>query len=353
MNKLDQTIMKIQTPNEATRDEALLHLGSLTKPLGSLGRLEELAVQLAGITGTLPLALMKKAVVVMAADHGVCEEGVSAFPQEVTPQMVMNFLNGGAAINVLSRQAGADVICVDIGVNADLEHEALLSRKVRRGTGNIARGEAMSLEEAIAAITYGIDIVEGLAEKGYQLFATGEMGIGNTTPSAAMLSVLAGIEVEQAVGRGTGIDNDGLRRKQDIVRRAIAVNKPNSNDPLDVLSKLGGLEIAGLVGVILGAASRGCPVVIDGFIASIAALIASRLAPLTLDYMIPSHLSHESGHRLLLEELGLKPSLDLKMRLGEGTGAALCFNLIDAAILIMNEMATFDGAGISRERSPG
>ncbi|WP_372661509.1 nicotinate-nucleotide--dimethylbenzimidazole phosphoribosyltransferase [Cohnella sp.] len=352
MNKVDQTIERIQIPSEATRNEALRYLDTLTKPPGSLGRLEELAVQLAGITGVLPLTVMKKAVVVMAADHGVCEEGVSAFPQEVTPQMVMNFLNGGAAINVLSRQAGADVICVDIGVNADMEHEALLSRKVRRGTGNIARGEAMSREEAIASMSHGISIVEELVQKGYQLFATGEMGIGNTTPSAALLSVLTGIDVELAVGRGTGIDDNGLKRKQDTVKKAIEVNSPDPSDPLDALSKLGGLEIAGLVGVILGAAVHGCPVVIDGFIASIAALIAVRLAPLSREYMIPSHISHENGHRLLLEQLGLEPMMDLKMRLGEGTGAALIFNLIDAAVLIMNEMATFDGAGISRERSP-
>lgn len=351
MNKVEQTIIRIDMTSEVTQNEALRYLDTLTKPPGSLGKLEELAAQLAGITCSLPLTMMKKAVVVMAADHGVCEEGVSAFPQEVTPQMVMNFLNGGAAINVLSRQAGADVICVDIGVNADLENEALISRKVRRGTGNIARGEAMSREEAIQAITHGIEIVAELVDKGYRLFATGEMGIGNTTPSAALLSVLAGIDVEQTVGRGTGVDNNGLKRKQETVKRAIEVNNPDASDPLDVLSKLGGLEIAGLVGVILGAAAHRCPVVIDGFIASIAALVAVRLAPLTRGYMIPSHVSHEGGHRLLLEQLGFEPMIDLKMRLGEGTGAALCFNLIDAAVLIMNEMATFDGAGISRERS--
>jgi nicotinate-nucleotide--dimethylbenzimidazole phosphoribosyltransferase len=352
LNKVEQTIEKVKVLNESIRSEALRYLDTLTKPPGSLGRLEELAVQLAGITGVLPLAVMKKAVVVMAADHGVCEEGVSAFPQEVTPQMVMNFLNGGAAINVLARQAGADVICVDIGVNADLTHERLYSRKVRRGTGNIARGAAMSREEAIAAISHGIDIVEELVAEGYRLFATGEMGIGNTTPSAALLAVLADIDIELTVGRGTGIDDIGLKRKQDTVQKAIALNNPDASDPLDVLSKLGGLEIAGLVGVILGAASRGCPIVIDGYIASIAALIAARLAPLAREYMIPSHVSAERGHRLLLDQLELEPLLELKMRLGEGTGAALCFNLIDAAILIMNEMATFDGAGISQQRSP-
>lgn len=352
MNKLELFIHRIKQPNETIRNEALRYLDTLTKPPGSLGRIEGLAVQLAGITGELPLKLSRKAIVVMAADHGVCEEGVSRFPQEVTPQMVMNFLNGGAAINVLARQAGADVICVDIGVKADLAHESLLSYKVRRGTGNIARGEAMSREEAIQAIIHGIERVDELAEQGYSLFATGEMGIGNTTPSAAMLAVLTGITAESAVGRGTGIDDNGLIHKQNVVKQAILLNKPDASDPLDVLSKLGGLEIAGLVGVILGAAGNGCPVVIDGFIASIAALLAVRLAPASRAYMIPSHLSQEAGHRLLLEELELQPMLDMQMRLGEGTGAALCLHLIDAAVLIMNEMATFEGAGVSRESRP-
>lgn len=348
MNKLEQTIAHIGLLNEVTGQAASDYLDTLTKPPGSLGKLEELAIQLAGITEELPLEVMRKAIIVMAGDHGVCEEGVSAFPQEVTPQMVMNFLHGGAAINVLARQAGADVICVDIGVKSDLEHENLHSRKVRAGTGNIARGAAMSHDEAVLAITHGIEMVEELVEKGYRLFATGEMGIGNTTPSAAMLAVLTGIDLEQAVGRGTGIDDTALIKKKETIKRAIGMNSPDPEDPLDVLSKLGGLEIAGLTGVILGCAALRCPVVIDGFIASIAALTAARLAPHTLAYMIPSHVSQEAGHRLLLEQLGLTPMIDMKMRLGEGTGAALCFHLIDAAVLIMREMSTFDSAGVSR-----
>ena len=348
MNKLEQMITQIEQLNEVAGQKASDYLDTLTKPPGSLGRLEELAIQLAGITGVLPLELMRKAIIVMAGDHGVCEEGVSAFPQEVTPQMVMNFLHGGAAINVLARQAGADVICVDIGVRSDLEHEDLYHRKVRRGTNNITRGAAMSRDEAVLAITHGIEMVEELVGKGYQLFALGEMGIGNTTPSAAMLSVLTGIDIEQSVGRGTGIDDVGLLKKKETIKRAIANNRPDSNDPLDVLSKLGGLEIAGLTGVILGSAALRCPVVIDGFIASIAALTAVRLAPQSLAYMIPSHVSQEAGHRLLLEQLGLTPMIDMKMRLGEGTGAALSLHLIDAAMLIMREMSTFTGAGVSR-----
>nr|WP_267901365.1 nicotinate-nucleotide--dimethylbenzimidazole phosphoribosyltransferase [Cohnella faecalis] len=338
----------IRILEESAMNETRLYLDTLTKPRGSLGRLEELAVQLAGIAGARPEAILKKAVIVMAGDHGVCEEGISAYPPEVTPQMVANFLNGGAAINVLARQAGADVYCVDIGVNADICHESLISRKVGKGTGNIARGPAMSREEALEAINHGIEVVEGLFGQGYRLFATGEMGIGNTTPSAAMLTVLTGIDAEQTVGRGTGIDDEGMKRKRKVVHRAIAVNAPDSTDPLDVLRKLGGFEIAGLVGVILGSAARGCPVVIDGFIASIAALTAYRLAPNSKAYMIASHASQEAGHRPLLARLGLEPMLDLKMRLGEGTGAALVFPLIDAAVLIVKEMATFDSAGVSR-----
>jgi len=348
MDLLKQTIESIRLPDGHTEREAAQYLDTLTKPPGSLGRLEEVAVRLAGITGELAPSLAKKAVVVMAADHGVCAEGVSAFPQEVTAQMVMNFLNGGAAINVLARRAGADVICVDVGVDADLRHERLIVRKILRGTGNIARGPAMDREEAVRAVECGIEVAGMLADQGYRLLATGEMGIGNTTASAACFAAFCGLDAAEAVGRGTGVDDEGLRRKQEAVARAIAVNAPDARDPLDVLSKLGGLEIAGLAGVILGAAARRLPVVIDGFISSVAALAASRLAPQALAYCFASHLSAERGHKRLLEHLGLKPMLDLEMRLGEGTGAALAFPILDAAVSIMKEMATFDSAGVSR-----
>ncbi|MGG1311528.1 MULTISPECIES: nicotinate-nucleotide--dimethylbenzimidazole phosphoribosyltransferase [Cohnella] len=336
--------------DERAMREAEERLGQLTKPPGSLGRLEALAVRLAGITGVaVPPAPLKKAVVVMAADHGVCEEGVSAFPQEVTPQMVLNFLNGGAAINVLSRQTGADVVCVDIGVKGELKHEKLLSRKVRpQGTANIVRGPAMSRGEAERAISVGMELAAELYGQGYRLLATGEMGIGNTTPSAALLAVLAGLDVKEAVGRGTGVNEEGLLRKQDAVLRAIETNRPDPGDAMDALAKVGGLEIAGLAGLILGAAAKRCPVVVDGFISSVAALVACRMAPSARDYLIPSHLSGERGHRLVLQELGLEPMLHLEMRLGEGTGAALCFPLIDAAGGVLREMATFDSAGVSK-----
>lgn len=340
-------VKRIEPLNEQAKAKALTHLDQLTKPQGSLGKLEAIAIQLAGITGELAPQLGRKAVVVMAGDHGVCEEGVSAFPTEVTPQMVLNFLAGGAAVNVLARHAGAEVVCVDVGVNAELEHPVLVSRKVRKGTRNMAKEAAMTREEAAAAVQVGFDMVSELAASGVGLFATGEMGIGNTTPSAALLAALTGMDAEIAVGRGTGIDDARWRHKVEVVRRAIAVNAPDAGDPLGVLAKLGGLEIAGLVGVILGAAANRCPVVVDGFISSAAALVASRIAPLSTGYMLGSHLSQEQGHARLLSTLGLSPLVHLDMRLGEGTGAVLCFPLIEAAIKIMAEMATFESAGVS------
>lgn len=337
----------IKPLNEQARQAALDVQNQLTKPPGSLGQLEALSGQLAAITGEVKPMFEKKAVIVMAGDHGVCEEGVSAFPAAVTPQMVLNFINGGAAVNVLARQAGAKVVCVDVGVNADLAHEQLISRKVRYGTANMAKGPAMSKDEALAAIQAGIDTVAELVGQGCDLFATGEMGIGNTTASAALLCVFGGFTPEQAVGRGTGIDDEQWKHKCNVVRRALEVNQPAADDALDVLAKVGGLEIAGLVGVVLGAAMHGKPVVIDGFISSAAALVAVRLAPQVQGYLIGSHLSEENGHRSLLDVLQVKPALHLGMRLGEGTGAVLMFQLIDAACRIMREMATFEQAGVS------
>lgn len=344
---LEQLLGRIVGPNEEVAAEASAHVDALTKPPGSLGKLEQLVIRLAGITGKARPRLNRRAVIVMAADHGVVAEGISAFPAEVTPQMVLNFLAGGAAVNVLARHAGADVICVDIGVNADLEHPDLLSRKVRKGTANMAKGAAMTRDEAIQAILAGVDVVSAEVAKGTQLFVTGEMGIGNTTASAAVMCALTGIAPASAVGRGTGIDDAGLQRKAAVVSQALSVNSPNREDALDVLCKVGGLEIAGLTGVILAAAANGCPVVVDGFISTAAALIARQLAPVSTAYMIASHTSHESGHATLLRELDLKPMLDLDMRLGEGTGGVLSLHLIDAACLLLNEMATFASAGVS------
>ncbi len=334
--------------HQAVQSAARARQNLLTKPTGSLGQLEELSVQLAAITGQLNPALMRKAVVVMAGDHGIAQEGVSAYPAAVTPQMVLNFLQGGAAINVLARQAGARVIVVDVGVNADFEPvPGLERRKVARGTQNMAHGPAMTRAQAEEAIVVGLSIVEQEFAKGLDVIATGDMGIGNTTPSTAICAVMTGLPVAQVTGRGTGVDDAGLQRKIAAIERALEVNRPNRSDPCDVLSKVGGLEIAGLVGVIIGGAAHRLPVVIDGFISGAAALIAAELAPDVQPYLIAAHQSVEIGHRAMLEQLRLRPLLNLNLRLGEGTGATLAFHLLDAAVHILNEMATFAEAGVS------
>jgi nicotinate-nucleotide--dimethylbenzimidazole phosphoribosyltransferase len=322
--------------------------GVLTKPPGSLGRLEELSIQLAGITGRARPTVARKAVIVMAADHGVTAEGVSAYPAEVTPQMVLNFLHGGAAINVLARQAGARVVIVDIGVAGDVgPAPGLEMRKVARGTQNMARGPAMTRQQAEQAIEAGLQIVHAEIERGLDLAATGDMGIGNTTASAAIAAAITGKPVAQVTGRGTGVDDAGLARKIAVIEKSLAVNGPDPNDAFDVLCKVGGLEIAGLAGVMIGAAARRVPIVVDGFISGAAALIAAGLAPDVKPYLIAAHQSVEAGHRMMLEHLGLRPLLDFDMRLGEGTGAALAFHLVEAAARILDEMATFAEAGVS------
>ncbi len=344
---LTRTIERIGKLDREVMAKTQARLDNLTKPQGSLGTLEEIAARLAGIVRDPFPSVKDKVVVVMAGDHGVVEEGVSAFPPAVTPQMVYNFIRGGAGINVLARHAGARVAVVDVGVAAEIQHPLLLGRKVRPGTANLARGPAMSREEARRAIEVGIEVVWGEIDRGADLVATGDMGIGNTTPSSAILAAFTGLPVDEIVGRGTGIDDGRLRLKKQAIARALEVNRPDSADALDVLAKVGGLEIGGLAGVILGAAARRTPVVIDGFIAGAAALLAARLAPRSVDFMFASHVSQEPGHLRILEELGLQPMLHLNMRLGEGTGAALAFHLIEAATKILGEMATFSEAGVS------
>ncbi len=320
----------------------------LTKPPRSLGRLEELSVLLASMQGRMEPRTERKAVFVFAADHGVAEEGVSKYPQEVTAQMVYNFLRGGAAINAIARVTGAKVIVVDIGVAADLEpHPNLISKKVRKGTNNIAKGPAMTREEAERALDVGVELAWEEAERGLDLAAIGDMGIANTTPSAAVICALTGASPEEVVGRGTGIDDATLRRKVEVVKRSLEVNRPDPSDPLDVLHKVGGLEIGGLAGVILGCAAHRIPVVVDGFIATAAALVACALEPRARDYLFAGHLSAEKGHRIALERLGLWPILNLDMRLGEGTGAVLAMRVLEAAAAVLNEMATFEEAGVS------
>ncbi len=348
MKRLEEVLQSIPPIDEALMSNAQERLDNLTKPAGSLGRLEELARLLVGITGREVPDVSMKAIVVMAADHGVTERGVSAYPREVTAQMVDNFLRGGAAINVLSRLVGTKVIVVDMGVAGRLRaHPNLLDRKIREGTGNMADGPAMSREEAIASIETGVEIVDSEIRKGLHVLGTGDMGIGNTTSSSAIAAAITGEPVEVVTGRGTGIDDDTLAVKVRVIKQSLQVNKPDPEDGLDVLSKVGGFEIGGLAGAMLGAAGRRIPVVIDGFISGAAALIATTLEPGLKNYLIAAHRSVEAGHSVVLNHLGLRPLLDLDMRLGEGTGAALVMNIVEASVRILAEMATFGEAGVS------
>ncbi len=352
MEKLRETIDRIEFVDGSLAEKTQKRLDSLTKPQGSLGRLEDLAKQIVEITRNEMPRLDKKVIFTMAGDHGVASIGVSAFPKEVTPQMVYNFLAGGAGINVLAKHVGAKVVIADLGVACDLKaHPDLIVKKVNYGTKNIAEGAAMTKEEAVRSIENGIEVFEEkfASMGGIDIAGTGEMGIANTTPSSAIASIITGEKVSGMTGRGTGIDDARLQLKIEIIEKAIQINKPDPNDALDILSKVGGFEIGGLAGVILAAASKRVPIIIDGFISSAAALIAFKLEPKTRDYMISAHSSVERGHAAVLEYLGLKPLLDFNLRLGEGTGAALVIGVAEAAVKILTEMATFDTAGVSKK----
>ena len=345
---LEALLRSIPPIDENARQAARARQDRLTKPPQALGRLEELSIQIAGITGESLPKLANKVILTMAGDHGVVAEGVSAYPQEVTEQMVLNFLRGGAAINVLARHVGARVVVVDMGVAASFEVQAgLVDKKVAPGTQNMAVGPAMSRKQATRSLLAGAEVVEAEFKQGLDILGVGEMGIANTTPSTAIAAVLTGIPVERLAGRGTGVDIAGLERKIAAVERAMKVNRPDPANALDILSKVGGFEIGGMAGAMLAAAAHRCPVVIDGFISTAAALIAVALAPQVKPYLVASHCSQERGHRLMLEWLGLRPLFDLDLRLGEGTGAALGISLADAACKILAEMATFDEAGVS------
>ncbi|HHW62289.1 MAG TPA: nicotinate-nucleotide--dimethylbenzimidazole phosphoribosyltransferase [Syntrophomonadaceae bacterium] len=349
MELLKKTVASIEDPDWRAGEKAQQRLNLLTKPQGSLGKLEDMLLSLAAIQGNPLPVLGDKAVMVMVGDHGVVAEGVSAFPQEVTRQMVLNFLQQGAAINVLAHHAGARVIISDVGMAAEpIQHPDLIQRRVRSGTRNMAREAAMTEAEAIAAIEVGIELVNQEIDRGTGLIATGEMGIGNTTPSTAILACISGKKVEDLTGRGTGLDDAGLIHKQKIIRQSLQINRPDPDHPLEVLHKLGGLEIAAITGIILGAAARRTPVVLDGLISAAAALIACRMNPKCRHYLFASHLSQEPGHRIMLEEIGLEPVLYLDMRLGEGTGAVLVFHLLEAAVKIIHQMASFEEAGVSQ-----
>lgn len=343
-------VSRIQPLDQAAMVAARARQTMLTKPAGSLGRLEELSIQAAGITGQSLPQMTHKVVTVMAGDHGVVAEGVSAYPSAVTPQMVLNFLGGGAAINVLARQTGARVVIVDMGVATPFDpHPDLIDKKVALGTANMAHGPAMSRAQAEQAILAGAEVVETEIAYGLDLLATGDMGIGNTTPSAAIAAVLTGRDPAGIVGRGTGVDDAGLERKITAVRAAIAANDPDPADGLDVLAKVGGFEIGGLAGAILAAAAHRKPIVVDGFISTAAAMIAVTLCPVVREYLIAGHCSEEQGHGLMLHWLGLKPLLDLNLRLGEGTGAVLAMQLVEAGCRTLAEMATFGEAGVSEK----
>ncbi len=350
MSLLETTVQTIKPLDSAAVAEAQARQNQLTKPPGSLGHLEHLSCQLAGITGRLDPPLAQKHIVVMAGDHGVTAEGVSVYPAAVTQQMVYNFLSGGAAINILARQIGATVTVVDMGVSGFIaaDHPRFLDRKIAPGTQNMAVGPAMSRQQAERAVETGIKVVDDLAETdGLDLLMTGDMGIGNTTPSATIAAVITGRAPADVTGRGTGLNDTALQHKIAVVKQTIAMNRPDPTDPLDVLAKVGGFEIGGIAGLILGAAARRVPVIIDGFISTAGALIAVGLASQAKDYLITGHRSAELGHRAMLAHLGLSPLLDLDLRLGEGTGAALAANLVEAAVRILNDMATFAEAGVS------
>jgi nicotinate-nucleotide--dimethylbenzimidazole phosphoribosyltransferase len=353
--------------DDEAMEAARARQGRLSKPAGSLGRLEDLAVRLAGVQGRALARLAERAIVVMAADHGVVAEGVSAYPQAVTAQMVANFLAGGAAINVLARQAGARLVVVDLGVASDspdvqasraeslspsLRGGQLFRRApIARGTANLAAGPAMTRAQAEAAIAIGLEVVAAEATRGLDAVVLGDMGIGNTTAGAALVAALCEQPPAAVVGRGTGLDDAGWRRKVAVVERALAVNRPDPADPLGVLAAVGGFEHAGLVGVVLGAAARRVLIVVDGLAAAAAALVAVRLCPAAREYLVAGHASVEPGQRAALAALDLRPLLDLDLRLGEGTGGALALHLLDAAVRLHAEMATFDAAGVS-EREP-
>lgn len=352
MDKLKETIMAIEKIDYSLADETQKRLDNLTKPRGSLGRLEEFAKQIVEITRKQSPSVKNKVIFTLAGDHGVAEAGVSAYPKEVTAQMVYNFLNEGAGINVLAKHVGARVVVVDMGVATKLQianckMQNFRDKKTGLGTKNMLKGPAMSREEAVRAIEAGIEVFDEELSGGIDIVGTGDMGIGNTTASSAIASVIVGKPPESVTGRGTGIDDKTLTNKIEIIKKAISLNEPDPKDAIDVLSKVGGFEIGGLAGIILAAARKRIPIVIDGFISSAAGLIAYQLEPKVKDYMIAGHCSCESGHRIILNYIGLRPILDLDLRLGEGTGAALTMSIIEAGVKIFNEMATFQSAGVS------
>lgn len=354
---LDEILEAIRPVDPRWIQEARERTARLVMPPRALGRLHEISERLCGIGSTLEPSLDRKAFLVMAGDHGVVEEGVSAYPQQVTGEMVRTFLRQGAAINALASHVGAEVWVVDMGIVTELDPSALpgadrlLIHKIALGTANMARGPAMHRDQALKSVLTGFGLASELMRGGVDVLGTGEMGIGNTTPAAAIASVLTGKDPREVVGRGTGVDDEGLMRKIRIVERSIMTNRPDPMDALDVLTKVGGFEIGAIAGCILAGAYHRRPVVMDGFISTAGALIAQRLCPWVTDYLFAGHRSQEPGHGAMLQHLGLEPILDLEMRLGEGTGAALAMGIMEGALRIFREVLTFDEAGVSQKIS--
>ncbi len=349
MKKLNETIRMIKIPDKQKYEEALKKLSEQARPAGCLGILENISARLAGIFGTMDVKLKNRIIVTCAGDHGVVEEGVTLFPQEVTQQMVFNFVNGGASVNVIAGHAGARVFVADLGVNYDFRPDlGIFHKKVRRGTSNFAKGPAMTRDEAVRSIEAGIEIVEELMEKeAIDILGTGDMGIGNTTPSSAVIAAFSGIPVRKLTGRGTGIDDKMLEHKIEVIERGLKINRPDKSDGLDVLAKVGGFEIGGLAGLVLGAAAHGIPAICDGLISTAGALIACGIAPKAKEYLFAGHRSVEAGHRYMLEYLGLEPVLDLGFRLGEGTGAAAAMELLDLSTRILAQIKSFAEVNIN------
>ena len=342
--ELDALVREVLPLDRSAMTAAEAYQARLAKPPGSLGRLEELSIQLAGITGRVHNALNKKQLLVFAADNGVVAEGVSSAPQSVTMQQTINLTRGKTGAAVLAKRFGCGLTVCDVGVNADICESAVLNRKIAYGTQNICAGPAMTREQALQAILTGAAVAENVDADAVGI---GEMGIGNTTTSSAVLAVLLGADVDKVTGRGGGITEESFRKKKAVIRTAIAVNRPNRDDVIDVLAKVGGFDLAAMCGAFLGAAASRRAAVIDGFISAVAALCAVRICPLVRGYLIPSHASFEIGYRLAMEEMALRPLFDLGMRLGEGSGCPLAFQVLDAACAVMNNMASFDEAGIN------
>lgn len=348
MGLLEKTIERIEGLDKEAMEKARNRVDNLIKPPKSLGRLEDLAVQLAGITGNIHPVVDNKAIIVMAADHGVYEEGVAGNPQEVTILQTMNFPKGVTGVCALAKASGARIVPVDIGIKGDLDTvDGLQIKKIKYGTDNMAKGPAMSREEAIKSLEVGIEVATEEIKKGVNLLGTGEMGIGNTTASTAIVAVLGGYSPKEITGRGAGTGKGGIEHKARVIEKAIAINRPDASDGIDVLAKVGGLEIGGMAGVMLAAAANKVPVVVDGYISTAAALIAAKIAPIAKEYFIPSHASAEIGSKKASELLGIKPMIHMDLCLGEGSGAALVFPIVEAACHMINSMITFEEAGIS------